>query len=496
MKKIGNHKFNLRHIQNGFVLLFTLFILLIIATLTITFFYLQFLEVNLIAKETENLQAFYLAEAGLAKGRKLLLDSNTNTKILDELEKKGELVYNNPVLNSCNQKRLASNSNKEGIFYYEYRLNPNVPDSDIMGIITITGTGWVDENESQIGDICKKKSENRREIENRFFFISGGLPGEKDLPQESFGKKEDRLPITKTLETLKYPVVTSWFKPNEYEKLVFKRKGRDEEITRDQNILLTSYEMTTEQRNAYINFKAISINRIGLAKDIDINDNEKLFPEEKRANYISTDQITRDKELPLLCGQDCPFELTESRSIQWDNKKQKNLVTIKSSKMVLKRNQKKILKPGLYFFEWLILEENSILNTEGDVLIYVKKLELERNAKLMGGPSEKPDDASPNDLVILAQRWNLAYQDSEDGIKIGSTATICGHIFAPSLKVTICKGFMGKGTRVYGSILTERLVTSRCDAGASFGPIWIIFEEYTNNQIEEIAGSWREVRNP
>ncbi|MGA1842670.1 MAG: hypothetical protein ACMUIU_18800 [bacterium] len=275
---------------------------------------------------------------------------------------------------------------------------------------------------------------------------------------------------------MNYAVVTSWNEPNLQAKITFigvDIDGAKKEFCEEQEQILTPFKMTHEQLNAYNDFAYKSKIKIAQARRIDKNDNELLFPEERRDLYNSPylEEIS-PAELLILCGNDCPFEYSEYRSTQVSR------ILISSSRMTLKRNRQITLKEGLYFFEKLTLEENSIINTDGAVSIYVKKLELKKNAKLMGGNSINIEECQPNNLIILAQRWPSAYYDPEDGVKIGSGATVCGHIFAPDLKVIICKGYMGKATRVYGSILTNQLVTSICDAGASFGPIWIIYDEY------------------
>ncbi|MGA1864360.1 MAG: hypothetical protein ACMUHX_04800 [bacterium] len=275
---------------------------------------------------------------------------------------------------------------------------------------------------------------------------------------------------------MNYALVTSGLVPNYQEKITFITVdiyGQKKVLSEGQEPILTFMEMTSEQRNAYNDFASISKTKINQTRRIGINDNELLFPEDKRDLYNSPylEEIS-SASLPLLCGNDCPFEYREYR------KSQRDMILISSSRMTLKSNKLITLKEGLYFFEELILEENSLINTDGAVSIYVKKLELEKNARLMGGESTNPDECQPNNLIILAQRWDGAYYNPEDGVKIGPAATVCGHIFAPDLKVIICKGYNGKATRVYGSILTHQLITLGCDAGVSFGPIWIIYDEY------------------
>ena len=275
---------------------------------------------------------------------------------------------------------------------------------------------------------------------------------------------------------MNYAVATSKLEPNLQEKITFITvdiEGKNKKISEDQRQILTFNEMPSEQKNAYANFASISKTKIAQARRIDKNDNELLFPEDKRDLYNSPylEEIT-PATLQQLYGNNCPFEYIENRY------KNGEVILISSSCMTLKSNKYMTLKEGLYFFEELILDENSLLNIDGAVSIYVKKLVLKKNARLMGGESLNTEECQSNNLIILAQRWDGAFYDPEDGVKIGSTASVCGHIFAPDLKVIICKGYMGKTTRVYGSILTNQLITSGCDADASFGPIWIVFDEY------------------
>jgi hypothetical protein len=292
-----------------------------------------------------------------------------------------------------------------------------------------------------------------------------------------------------------YAVVTSKLEPNLQEKITLIKvdlSGFNKLVSQDQNLILTFNEMTPEQRDAYIDFANRSKTKIAKARIFDPdnprNQNKLLFFRNDivSQNYDSPYWEVIDSSEMGASWKYPEFEYKEYRkSIDGGSLPLIAGRTTISPFMTLKSNQKITLKEGLYFFEELILGENSILNTDGIVQIYVKKLELKENAKMMGGTSINPGECKPNDLIILAECWPTTpcFQENS-GIKIGSTATVCGHIFAPNLKVIICKGYMGKQTRVYGSILTYQLITSRCDAGASPGPIQIIYGEYLDCACE------------
>ena len=120
------------------------------------------------------------------------------------------------------------------------------------------------------------------------------------------------------------------------------------------------------------------------------------------------------------------------------------------------------------------------------------KLALEKGARLIGGSVEEPN---PLKLIVLGEYWTgYPYDSTKNNIKIGAGATVYGHVFATNMTVYLTQGtsFYGGDTQVHGSLLANRLVTV---AENDSGVIKIIYEGAAIPDVEEDAGTWREVLN-
>ena len=155
--------------QRGVILVITMFLLLIISILTIAFLYLQFLEIDLIAHETDYLQAFYLASAGLEHGRKLFAENPQD--ILDKLN--DSPTYSDP--NSITP--IVLSANKQGSFYHMYSSY----ESNGTKYVTIKGIGIVNNDKRTV----------RRSVK---FSSTEGEPADPEIWFDpSFGKVRDEL---------------------------------------------------------------------------------------------------------------------------------------------------------------------------------------------------------------------------------------------------------------------------------------------------------------
>ncbi len=457
MKHTINNKAHLKCAQDGVVLVFTMLLLLIIAILTIAFLYLQIVEVDLIASETRYLQAFYLANAGLEKGKQELYDPDID--LLDKIDSKDPNNYKDP-----NEFHVTLPPNKEGHFYYLASL-----DSD-PNLIIINGIGVINDN-------------TQRTIQQKF-----RRPETEELqPKETLFD-----PVLEDVRKIfEYTPLVGKVTPNLQEPLYIKESGQPEAITNSDDPLLgidpKEFDQTQLDTIKNLDFK----DEIAFARRIKENDNINLFYIEEdyiRKNYYS---IPSDEgginsyTLPSNFWNYPEFDYIENRGTEKTR-------TIIRPEMRLHGDLE--LAPGTYFFEKLILDDGAKLTTGGNVKIYVTSLKLGKGARMTGGGSAAPNS---HNLIIIAEYWEGYPYDSEfNKIDLGPGAQIDGHIFAPNIDVYMHRGGESE-TKVNGSILTKRLITYVLTQYSNLsGYIRILYGLGAPGKITVEPDSWREVKNP
>jgi len=468
----GTHYTLHQYGQDGVILVFTMFLLLIISILTIAFLYLQFIEVDLIASETKYLQTFYLASAGLEKGKRVMDDQARWGNIFPLLQNSPDKTYSDP--NWVTPVDL--DSHVSGTYTYRYVMDPNIQSSPyriaIQGIGTINGTN--------------------RGVERtaKYELITGPAPIQIWPPgTEEFAKLHDDLENT---------VITARSYMNVQSGLLFIYTNplQQKVLTNSSylnNPTITPYdpkELTKSQKYAITIFN--SQDKIAVSRQIDLNANEKLFYKNDNvglhyANFtegIDSAYYGKNWQYPEIYYK-------EKRNIQGGK-------TLIHPEMWVNKNKSITLKGGttdtvLYYFDLLKLESGATITTEGNVKIYTKGLILEKGARLIGGSIANPN---PLSLIILADYIpKEGFDSSRNMVSIGPSATVIGHIFAPNMSVYLNRGTSqssSKNTRVVGSILANRLVTSG-EPGQT-GVIHVVDQGVNISRIEEDLGTWQEIR--
>ncbi|MGA1844805.1 MAG: hypothetical protein ACMUIS_09630 [bacterium] len=454
--------------QDGVVLVFTLFLLLIISILTIAFLYLQFIEVDLIASETKYLQTFYLASAGLEKGKRVLDEVAMGATILDNLKNSPYHTYSDPSW----ETPVMLDSHVSGTYKYRYILSS----TSTPYKITVQGIGTI--NGSQ------------RRVERTFTYSSRVTPPPPPLWPPEFPDYPDvQDALDNCPSTVRNPLLGDLKRAPIF---IYADPPQPDFLTNSSALadpVLAPYgprALSQAQLDALQEWSVISKNKIAVARNIKENVNEKLL-------YDLKDPLRIYYESPYLEEIDSyaysgwrydEFEYIERRTIERKG-------TIITPTMVVNENKSLRLEPGTYFFDSLTLKQGATITTNGNVEIRTAALKLEKGARLIGGSVEEPN---PLKLIVLGEYWTgYPYDSTKNNIKIGAGATVYGHIFATNMTVYLTQGtsFYGGDTQVHGSLLANRLVTV---AENDSGVIKIIYEGTAIPDIEEDAGTWREVK--
>ncbi|MGA1790712.1 MAG: hypothetical protein ACMUIM_04440 [bacterium] len=452
--------------QSGVILVITMFLLLIIAILTIAFLYLQFLEVDLIAHETDYLQAFYLASAGLEQGRKLL-DDDPN-------------IFNDPNKSPITVIDLASD--KQGSFYHMYSSS----ESNGTTYVTIKGIGVVNNDKRTVKRTIIVSSTQgepppSHPFDPNFWEMREELEHKPGIPTDSFISGGELLWNPPTILSDYVPV---------------SGYPRTEALTKEQHDAIDNYESKTKIT------KARNLNKKGYTDPY--NDNREIWIRNKTIydNYTRTSISELDTSNFRKVSPTNPYYWPYSEFDYAETRLQERYTSTYTGPSILQTEMvvhddfvlEGSLKGKSYFLQKLKLEEGATLSTNGNVKIYTTQLEVGKDARLMGG---SVDDPKPEKLIIVAEYWpGFPYNKDLHGIKLWPSARIYGHIFAPNMSVYLSRGKVygpENETRVYGSVLAKEIALFvDPEDRTNIGYISIIGTGTANQGMADEPGSWRE----
>ena len=463
--------------QRGVILVITMFLLLIISILTIAFLYLQFLEIDLIAHETDYLQAFYLASAGLEHGRKLFAENPQD--ILDKLN--DSPTYSDP--NSITP--IVLSANKQGSFYHMYSSY----ESNGTKYVTIKGIGIVNNDKRTVRRSVKFSSTEGEPADPEIWFDPG------------FGKVRNELDHAPGTSLIVPPPTGEivWSPSKLLSDVPTSGLIDTEGLTQEQHDAIDDYDSKTQA------VKARYLNKRDYPDPY--NDNRELL-KANNAIYTNYKMTTIEKldtnELPE--SSPGPYYWPHSEFDYVEIRKQEKYTSTYTGPSILQTEMvvhddftiEGDSKGKTYFLQKLKVEEGATLSTSGNVKIFTCQLELERDARLIGGSAKNP---KPESLIIVAEYWaGISYNKDIHGVRLGPSARLYGHIFAPNMRVLLSRGKLPgpeNETRVYGSILAQEIVTYVDPRYvANPGYISIIGMDLAEEDMADEPGSWREVSTP
>ncbi|MBN2373003.1 hypothetical protein JXL19_04360 [bacterium] len=455
---------NINDIKNnddGAVLVLTMVVLLIISILTLSFFYLQIMEVDLIAYETDYIQAFYLANAALEHGIKRLIDdpNGISTQWIS-LNLESDIV-------------TALNLEEPPFIDYRHIQNQD-------GTITVLAKARVNniERRIQAGIIPPSRfGSQSSDFNKKIYETIEDLKGDilKDATFTSINKLTGEVPLKLVdIEANPYGIkllTTDDAYKDEYAADIIEASPNDERYA--------ALYIDPENTNSLVKGWTYKISRVSAN---DYNNNELLF--------YKDDGI-----------RDCYEWWT--KTIDWADYSEFNFSEKRDAKtsagipvhpiLTLKEGKTLVLVPGTYFFEELTLMKNSRLVTNGEVILFATKCIINEGAKMMGTDPDDLNKQVPENLIAIIATTvgsNLTPQ-----IEIKGSAEVHGHILAPDGKTTLYTGTNSK-TLVNGSIFTKDFASTYTKNYYSY-TYQIGYEGWPNmGRLQTIPGSWKEIGDP
>ncbi len=456
--------------SNGFILLLTLLILLIITSFVLSFFFLQTLEVDLIAYETDYLQSYYLANAALEQGVDLLthvFDSRDQLDPNDFMGKRYQADIDANVLTNLNPNINDPND------YYScyYTIKQKNILRTVTGIARINNTMRFIERDFEwpeiffeiedplMHEIIKDISELKTILNNPAVAVKDDFRNPTfpynlgDIVGDVLLRKDDTptgVPMKqrKYINDIQKDAINDFIDPNGTKDWI-------EDVRNVKNIdnFNLFYKIDMNQAE----YKAIRGSRVGT----------KLYP--------ATIKLT---------AQDGYSELDYSES-----RDDKAMIT--SNSLIVKKRI--TLKQGIYFFKELSLEKNAILETEDYVVILTTNCKIGEGAKMIGRHLNDPNSC-PECLIIIGETYRVDNVIRPEMI-IATNAEVVGHILVPGGKVTINAGIKPIDTTITGSILASELVSQKNYDYPVRQGIRINFTGWPSGSsgLRSVPGSYREV---